>query len=196
MTHNTDPSALWDSLITSATLGTDRRACAPPAVPGPLGALLAGLDLSDAEGALLGGAAACALAMRAGRLPPAVPEGEEIPPCPEEDLPECSPAARQHLALMLQGHHRAALPEWLAALVARGMRAPAAHLPDLLDLGRVQEELRPRILATLGARGRWLASLNPAWDYASAELKMLRAEHSGTTRSTQHAARSTWETSP
>ncbi|HWQ15075.1 MAG TPA: hypothetical protein VNL77_19920, partial [Roseiflexaceae bacterium] len=46
------------------------------------------------------------------------------------------------------------------------------------------------------ARGRWLASLNPAWDYASAELKMLRAEHSGTTRSTQHAARSTWETSP
>ena len=69
---------------------------------------------------------------------------------------------------MLTGTYAAALPEWLAALAAAGRTVPASILLALLEYGRAKEPLRPVICALLGARGRWLASLNPDWGYASA----------------------------
>ena len=68
---------------------------------------------------------------------------------------------------MLGGTHRALLPEWLAALASAGRRAPAALLPDLLELGRTHADLRAAILPALDRRGRWLAAQNPDWSYAS-----------------------------
>lgn len=58
------------------------------------------------------------------------------------------------------------LPQWLAAAGRHGYRAPAALVPALLDAARARTDLRPPALALAGARGLWLARLNPDWRFA------------------------------
>ena len=187
-------SEVWEQLLSSAVLGVERRAFAPPPAEGALGDLIGQLDANDAERALLAAAAIVALFRRAGQLPSI----DDPPPsvaCDPDDLPACSPRAARHLAVMLGGTHRALLPEWLAALSSAGRRAPAALLPDLLELGRTQADLRAAILPTLDRRGRWLAAQNPDWSYARTELRGLRTESAAEPLSPQSSVLSTdWET--
>lgn len=174
----TDPGAqqaeLWELLVAAATLGTERRAWAAPPADGPLGAALARLDPADQEGALLGAAALLASYRRAGRRPGAAPAESVAAPAPDDQRPECSGLAVQHLQSMINGGQRAVLPEWLAALAAAGQRLPSSELPDLLEIGRAASGLRPLIRAVLDARGGWLAAQNPDWDYAKTEDPGLR----------------------
>lgn len=162
------PIAIWGELVAAAMLGTDRRPPDLPAAGGELGALLGRLAASDdPPGELLGAAAAVASYQRAGWLP----QPDSAPafaPGPPDDLPACPARAGRHLAKMLAGEHEAALPEWLAALAASGRAAPAGLLPALLDQGGKSDSIRALITPVLGARGRWLAGLNPDWGYAFA----------------------------
>ncbi|MEI6180557.1 MAG: DUF5691 domain-containing protein, partial [Chloroflexales bacterium] len=173
---DTNSSPVWADLVAAALVGTDRRVPALPPIGGALGELLGKLAQgADPAGALLGAAAAVSLYQRAGWLPP-TGAAQPFPPCPPDDLPECSTRAGEHLAQLLTGTHAAALQEWLAALVAAGRTVPAALLPALLERGRTEEPLRPVIVALLGARGRWLADLNPDWDYATMPGDVSAAE--------------------
>jgi len=187
-------SDVWEQLLSSAVLGVERRAFAPPPAAGALGDLIGQLDANDSERALLAAAATVALFRRTGRLPSI----DDTPPpaaCDPDDLLACSPRAARHLALMLGGTHRALLPEWLAALAAAGRRAPAALLPDLLELGRTQADLRAAILPALDRRGHWLAAQNQDWSYARTELRGLRTESELGPLSPQSLVLSTeWET--
>jgi hypothetical protein len=155
----------WRELATAALLGTERQGL-PASVPeGPLAELLARLDASDREGALLGAAAAVALYRRVGRRPAADPR--PLPaPCDREELPRCSGRAARHLTTMLRGEWKELLPEWLTAAAVVGQRVSEECLPDLLDLGRRDRDLRAVILPVLGHRGSWLAGQNPDWSYA------------------------------
>ena len=187
-------SDVWEQLLSSAVLGVERRAFATPPTEGALGDLIGQLDASDPERALLAAAAAVAVFQRTGRLASI----ENTPPpaaCEPDTLLACSPRAARHLALLLGGTHRALLPEWLAALASAGRRAPAALLPDLLELGRTHADLRVAILPALDRRGRWLAAQNPDWSYARTELPGLRAESETESLNPQPAVLSTqWET--
>ena len=170
-------SELWEQLVASAVLGIERRAFAPPPAAGALSDMIGQLDAADPAGALLAASAIVTLFQRNAQLPP----HDETPlpaACDEDALPACSPRAAHHLAAMLGGTHRALLPEWLAALADSGRRAPAALLPDLLELGRAHADLRPAILPALDRRGRWLAAHNPDWSYASNELQVTSDESS------------------
>lgn len=163
---DTARTPVWADLVASALVGTDRRAPTLPSAGGALGDLLGRLTPGDdPAGSLLGAAGAVAAYQRAGWLPP-IREVQPFIPCPPDDLPTCSTHAGRYLEQMLAGTHSNALPEWLAALATQGRAVPIARLPDLLERGRNEESLRPLITAVLGVRGRWLASLNPSWDYA------------------------------
>ena len=61
-------SDVWEQLLSSAVLGVERRAFAPPPAEGALGDLIGQLDASDPERALLAAAATVALFQRTGRL--------------------------------------------------------------------------------------------------------------------------------
>jgi hypothetical protein len=169
-------SDLWEQLLGSAVLGVERRTFTPPPAEGALGDLLEQLlSTTDSEGALLGAAAMVALVRQIGRRA-TLDDTPSPATCEPDELPACSPRAARHLATMLGGTHRALLPEWLAALSSAGRRAPAALLPDLLELGRTQADMRAAILPALDRRGRWLALQNPDWSYASVELKVKSLE--------------------
>ena len=130
-----------------------------------LGQLLSRLDVDDRESTLLRTAGVMALWRQAGHL--LVHDPQPLPPpCEPDDAPACGPLARQHLALMLQGHHTEFLLEWLEILGLAGQRAPKEFLPALLEAGAARIGLRPALLPALGRRGRWLARHNPAWGYA------------------------------
>ncbi|PAU47448.1 DUF5691 domain-containing protein, partial [Streptomyces albireticuli] len=112
-------------------------------------------------------------------------------------------AARRRLALLLAdraapgggaGRRGAApdltelLPQWLAAAMRHGYRAPAPLLPALLEAGRARSDLRAAALAFGGPRARWLAGLNPQWRYA---LRAGPADGSAPLRRSAHAGAGT-----
>ncbi|MET8623190.1 DUF5691 domain-containing protein [Kitasatospora sp. NPDC004669] len=165
MTITQDP---WETLRTSALLGTDRRPVPATALP-----LADAVDPSDPATALLELAALATVRRRAGALPvPAVePPG---PPAPEDTRPELPEAAARRLAVLLAGRTGGSgtlanlaelLPQWLATARAQGLRPPAPLIPGLLDTARARSELRSDAVALAGPPGRWLAEQNPDWRF-------------------------------
>ncbi|MGW4030130.1 DUF5691 domain-containing protein [Streptomyces sp. NPDC004838] len=167
MTSITNAS-LWEELMTSALLGTDRRT-PPGAVMTPGG---------DAPGALLDAAALHTVRRRAGALP--APAAARPEPAPHDGRPGLPASARARLAQLLadraapasSGRRGSApdltelLPQWLAAANEHAYQAPPSLLPALLDAARARTDLRPQALAFAGARGLWLARFNPEWKFA------------------------------
>lgn len=95
----------------------------------------------------------------------------------EPERPEAPPAAAALLApLQRGGRSQALLREWLEGCAQAGFRAPSTSLPALLDLASVDRELRGAILPVLGARGRWLAGVDPRWIFASREAEEASPE--------------------
>ncbi|WP_185302670.1 DUF5691 domain-containing protein [Streptomyces finlayi] len=158
---------LWEELVTSALLGTDRR---PPANgSGGTGGPLAVLDA----------AALHTVRRRAGLLPASAAERPER--APADPRPPLPAAARHRLVQLLtdrsapsggSGRRGTApdltelLPQWLAAANQHGFRAPAVVLPALLDAARARTDLRAHVLGFAGPRGLWLARMNPEWKFA------------------------------
>jgi Family of unknown function (DUF5691) len=141
----------WDELLSTATIGTDRR----------------GGDERAAQ-ALLDDAAVAVLRARAGVLPAtaAAPTA-----APATTGPECPRPAAQRLAgVLAEGGDLQLdlLAEWLGLACDAGVRVPAPLLPELLDAGRRRRDLRPQIVTAGGERARWLATQNPEWSYLDA----------------------------
>nr|WP_260146060.1 DUF5691 domain-containing protein [Streptomyces sp. 2132.2] len=149
----------WEELVGVALLGTDRRKRSP--------------------GALLDAAAVQTVRRRAGLRP--AEAGPRPDPAPLDPRPAPPEAARRRLAQLLAGRTGAGsgggrrgaapdltelLPQWLAAAGRHGYRAPHALVPALLDAARARTDLRAPALALAGARGLWLARLNPDWRFA------------------------------
>ncbi|GHC58875.1 DUF5691 domain-containing protein [Streptomyces cinnamoneus] len=159
----------WNDLVTTALLGTERRAV-------PVGVREPG---QEPAGALLDAAAVRTVQRRAALLPVAARARPE--PAPEDGRPPLPAAARLRLERLLADRAGAGgggrrggaapdltelLPQWLAAANGHGFRAPEALLPALLEAARARSDLRPEALALGGPRALWLARLNPQWKYA------------------------------
>ncbi|MEO3812764.1 DUF5691 domain-containing protein [Sphaerisporangium sp. B11E5] len=134
----------WERMVSAALVGVDRRP----------------------EGDLLGRAAAYVVGVRAGGR---ARGGEPLPAAPDEEQPMVPRAAGERAGRILDGEHPRLLPEWLEAAAARGYRLVPELLPQVLDHGARDRSLRAAIGVLAGARGRWLAGLNPAWAYVQDE---------------------------
>ena len=159
----------WQDLVTASLIGTERSAVplvAVRGVPTPADAL------ADPAAILLDRAALLTVARRGGRQ---AEQAEPLPPAEPDPAPAVGRAAARRLARMLGGEHPDVLAEWLAAVVARGRRAPAALLPALLDRARrfaaVDPELRRLAAEAGGSRARWLAGFNPDWKFVTAHTR-------------------------
>ncbi len=153
------------TVITAALLGTERQPFTIPSATGQLGRLLSQLGDRSTEAALLTTAATLSLHQRAGWIPEKRPILTQSA-CDPDDLPRCSPRAARLLQQMLEGHDAQVLPEWLTIAAKVKQRVPELYLPELLNLGKQQQQLRSGILSVLGQRGRWLAAQNADWSYA------------------------------
>ncbi len=155
------------AIVGAALLGTERQPFQVPNVPGRLGHYLAQLHDRPNEAALLLAVGMVSLHQRVGWLP----ETRSVAPakpCVMDDLPRCSPRSARCLQQILQGQYVQLLAEWLELAAIAQQRVPEMLLPELLDKGQQQQDLRAAILPILGKRGQWLAAQNPAWSYTTA----------------------------
>lgn len=87
-----------------------------------------------------------------------------------EEAQPASPLVGQLLVQLLEGARRALLPEFLASLAKSGLQIPREFVPNILDFGINQYQLRPILLAVVGRQGLQLAAENPKWVYADPSL--------------------------
>ncbi len=164
---------IWQEIITTALVGTEKQTLSLTINDNQLGKLLNKLNsqlaVNDKAGVLLSAVAAISLYKRSGNLSlkaNLIKNLTSIEACEITDLPYCNSRASEYLAWMLKGEHREILREWLTKVKLTGKRVPEKYLPDLLDLGKKESKLQDFILPVLGKRGRWLAKQNPDWTYA------------------------------
>ena len=149
----------WNSVLGVALLGSE-RAASIPSLPPELAGVEPGGEAPEQR--LLGYAAALSPWMRAGQQPAAT--SLTIAPSEPDMLRAAGPRASHALGTILTGDYGFLLPEWCTAASAGKRRVPDHLLPEFLDrLAREGSALRSVMQAVLGARGAWLASLNPAW---------------------------------
>ncbi|MCY9786935.1 DUF5691 domain-containing protein [Nocardiopsis sp. EMB25] len=152
------PADSWDRLVSTALVGTARRAVPPtPDLP----------ETPSAEGAeaLLDRAALATVRRAAGYAPGTA---EPVTPDPGGEPARIEGAAAHRLSLIL-AQRPELLPEWLELVAASGREVDRANIPALLERGERDSRLRPAIAAAVGTRGRWLAGLNDRWAYVTAE---------------------------
>ncbi|MCB0639489.1 MAG: hypothetical protein KDC54_22840 [Lewinella sp.] len=145
----------WEELIRLALLGTDRA-------PLPIEWLAEEADATGPPSRLLEAAYTQHL-LRRGARPWAKLEGKLPATAPPEPGKACTWRAAQMLLRMLEGHHAAALPEFIRLLGQHQRVLPPAALPALLDQCVADHSHWAIVAPALGQRGHWLARQHPAW---------------------------------
>jgi uncharacterized protein DUF5691 len=160
----------WDSLLSTAMVGTGRRAVPADVLAG----VASDVDIVGArspEATVLAAAAVLGAYRRAGWLPPAW-RGARTQPAADDPRPECSPTATQLLELLLDrnvridGGNELLIHQWLSACAGANRRPPTRLLAQLLQLGAGNPAFRDEVAAVAGPRGEWLAARNPRWSWA------------------------------
>lgn len=154
----------YDTLLRNLTLGTARQAVGEDVV--------SWLETRDAIDPTANAAeqllATWSVTERLERLEAgptvALPEGS-LAPVDERSLP--GPRLSRGLQLIMRGTYPRILPEALRLLKERNIQFPPFLLPDLLDKCLEGQDWgapgHRAMQEALGARGQWLAALNPAW---------------------------------
>lgn len=149
----------WDDLLTTALLGTDRRAL-PDTLPAAV-ARLAAATRTDTGSSVLDVAAGYVSYLTAGARPPECPVPD---PAPRQRIDLAPEPAQALLRRLLEAGDVALVDEWLTECAARGLgvrsgswtvlatAAAAAGGPD-----------RSLVRTVLGQRGLAFLRLNPAW---------------------------------
>lgn len=125
-----------------------------------IGADRAGGD--GGPGAILTRAAVLGARGRAGWIPRSEPA--ELATCPADAKPVANARAMAILDRLLADPDAGLLEEWAHLAKARGVRAAERSVPAILDWWSRQPKRSEAVFDITGAHGRWLASLNPAWD--------------------------------
>lgn len=157
---------MWEQLVTSALMGSERR---PLEIAADAPELVQTLTSVNAHHRLLLSAAVMAVYRRAGYRPAAFTIPAE-PSASADIRPTCTVRAGHRLNQLLarMPAYSPLLIEWLTIIDAKGQRVHHPYLPALLDkvrLNRRNKLLSARTLAVIGERGRWLAAQNPQWAF-------------------------------
>jgi Family of unknown function (DUF5691) len=152
-----------ETIIATALIGTERQP--PPAI-----SLEPNLTGETREATLLSAAALVSAYRRAGYVPQT--GTATLEPSGADSKPELTPPMRDMLHRVLT-HEGDLLIEYLELLNAKGYRLAHRELPQLLEMGRSHESRRPHIANLLDVRGRWLASLNKSWSWATGNTESL-----------------------
>ncbi|MEZ5270899.1 MAG: hypothetical protein R2694_01145 [Ilumatobacteraceae bacterium] len=152
----------WDDLVTTALLGTDRRAVPTPP-PGGLADLAADAaaarPAADAAAALLAQVAATAAVRRAGVLPG--PTVAPLAPPAADPRPVTPPGASQTWERLV-AEWPVLEDEWVLAVVQAGRRLSPELVTPLLARHRGDRVRHARVLVAAGPLGQWMVEWVPA----------------------------------
>ena len=176
---NQTGSEVWQDLVSTALVGTDRRT--PPAAgdftaPGdsPAAALLSSAALMSAwrragsagsaySAELVGEQDAEGAEGAEGAKGAEGPDAAPVAKSAAVDARPLLPSATAARLTALVASRSEALPEYLGAAAKTGCRAPAELLPPLFDYARGSIAVRADLMKLAGPRGTWLAKQNQQW---------------------------------
>lgn len=153
-------------LTEAALLGVARSNWVPEHLPDTLRTMTQDAE-EDRAGTLLNALTLLRHYRAGGERPAASPPPPMPPPLPAEQV---GPEEAVRLWRQIQAVETAfpALElRWLELLRSSGWVAAPELVPELLEAGKPvkMDALKPLIATVTGARGQWLAQLNPAWQY-------------------------------
>jgi hypothetical protein len=161
-----------EELTKVALIGTSRTNWSLPNSPEPLlEEAFAIARTSSPEDQLLAAAATTGAYEACGRSGRASPI--TLPSSQVDARQQCSLRAGELLQQILSMANAPAkqslLVKWLTAADTGKRRPPHWHLPALLDYAASTRSVRDSVMAVIDLRGLWLMSLNPSWQFATAE---------------------------
>jgi len=159
---------LWQQLVQSAILGTQRQPFQPPTLA-ELAAIWPATTELEPEERLLQAIALLTQYEAVGRQPARELAFPPTTPVPPETLPPAPRGAVRLLKGLLTDFDAKLVGEWLQVGAAYGCHAPHAHLPQLLERASKDRTLAAALAPVLGERGHWLLNYNPEWQMSAAE---------------------------
>jgi hypothetical protein len=152
-------------LANTALLGTQRLALPVVSDKSPVKGVFEHLSDQTPESKLLSLAGTLSLYEQAGVAPLKLKHVDDD--LPTQDVPRCPASLVKRLNRMLEGQHSELLNEFLTLLAKANYRVPEETLPLLLDRAKNVYYLRAPLINAFGETGKWLASQNPAWSFAT-----------------------------
>ncbi len=152
-----------EHIFKPAVLGTDRTT-PPAALREALSKVLPIADDIAPEQVLLLAAGWYYTQHKAGYEIPKVADINIMPP-PAETRKEALPVHTKHLEQILRGRFPELLHEYIRLCADAGYLLPTAFIPDVLNFSFKSPKLWPALRVAAGAKGQWLAAMNPNWFY-------------------------------
>lgn len=153
-----DLDAVWNELVTTALLGTDRR---DPPVPGegPVADLVADALRPDPASRMLAAVGAVTAARRAGFVP--LPVADLLQPPDSDDRPWC-PAPAVATWREVVRDWPVLEDEWVLTVLERGYRLAPDVVVDVLARHRSDPVRRARVALAAGPTARWVVEHVPS----------------------------------
>jgi hypothetical protein len=172
----------WVDLVKMALLGTEKMPLQLEKLPAPVSACLVAYQDKNAEDQFYRAAILCWAYEKAGKLPVQA-QAPALEPAPEENATLFSLPASAILRKILS--EKQPRPElllyFLETMQAKKWVVPPEWLPELLQAGLQSslKTLQKPIAAVAGARGKWLAGINPDWAYVLQANTPINWEEAG-----------------
>lgn len=161
---------LWQDILNTALLGTDKRPAATEGLPADLqeaATLITQNKASDKEEQFLQ-LAALVFNYRQCGVAPVKKETVGIEPAGAEEKPYCSSHSMQVLKDILDTESIPLLGLWLEQCARKEQLIQPDLLPVVLTLGMQYKKLQPLLGECCGKRGAWLRGFNPDWKFSIA----------------------------
>jgi hypothetical protein len=160
---------IWDQIINTAMLGTDKRALGANVLPPELtdAAVLIQHNTTDKEEQFLQTAALAFNYRQCGVLPLQI-AGATIAKAEREEKQYGSPLAMQTLQDILDVESNSLLQFWLQQCKSKERIITPELVPLLLGVGTQQKKLQNLVVACCGKRGEWLTRFNSEWNFSTA----------------------------
>lgn len=157
---------LWQNMLDTALLGTDKRQTSAEHFPPELAAAVALIGNTDREEQFLQ-TAALAFNYRQCGVTPLQKEGVSIDKVEAEERAYCSALSMRVLNDILSAESIPLLSLWLQQCGVKEQVVQPDLLPEILTVGEQYKKLQPSIATCAGKRGVWLSKFNPAWRFST-----------------------------
>ena len=160
---------IWDNIIQTAMLGTDKKQLAATSVTEDLSDIFTAISsnpANDKEAQFLQMTAAVFNYRQSGAKP-LQDETVTIEKAAAETLPYCSTKAQQLLSQIFDEDSNSLLKIWLELCAAKQHIVPPVLLPVLLGKALASKAIRSRAISCGGNRALWLKQFNKAWDFSA-----------------------------
>lgn len=168
----------WDEIVNKALLGSAKVSLTPADLPLEITEEF-DVDASQNNEDTFLKISALAFQFRQSGAKPLKATYETLTEALPESKPYCSAEATTVLKTLLEEEHISLLSFWLRLCQSKEQLAHPETVASLIGIAQRRKDLRNVIMLVAGERGRWLCSLNPDWNFPTANIDLEKGWSEG-----------------